>query len=522
MTTNITCALGGSFRITRVLSNGNTQTSGGVTPQSFGGLTPNSNYSITNIQPTVNGTTYIGPATITGTTGGPGSTITVTLLYQDNTAPTITCPANVTRSNDPNQCGATVNYPAPTASDNCAGLGAISCSPASGSFFPTGTTSVTCTVRDAANNPASCSFSVTVNDTQAPTITCPANVMQSTDPGQCNAVVNYAAPTVTDNCPSSATPTCSPAAGSSFAKGTTTVNCTVTDASGNSAGCSFTVTVVDEQAPTITCPGNIMTTTDPGQCSAKVNYTAQAMDNCPGVMVVCNPPSGSTFNKGTTAVTCTATDASGKTASCAFTVAVADKEKPTIACPPNQTAFQDSAFGATVNYPAPTVHDNCPGVTSQCVPPSGSVFPLGATPVTCTATDTSGNTASCSFTVTVVPPPSTAGAKVTGGGSILAGGKATFGLTAMASSPTTAQGNVTYQDHATGMTVKSTAITAVVVAGTHARIFGKATINGAGLFDFVVDVDDIGEPGTSDTFAIQISNGYAAGGLLTGGNIQLH
>ena len=602
VTTNITCALGGSFRITRIQSNGNTQTSGGTTPQSYGGLAPNSNYTITNIQPTVNGTTYIGPATITGTTGGPGSTTTVTLLYQDNTAPTITCPANITRSNDPNQCGAVVTYPAPTASDNCAGLGAISCSPASGTFFATGTTSVTCTVRDTANNPASCSFSVTVNDTQAPTVTCPGNITTTTAPGQCSANVSftatasdncpgatvtcspasgssfnkgttsvtctakdeagntsqacsftvtvedkeapaiacpgpitqntdpnscsanvmYTAPTVSDNCPNVGTPMCDHASGSTFAKGTTTVNCTVTDASGNSAGCSFTVTVVDQQAPTISCPGNIMTSTDPGQCSAKVNYTTQAMDNCPGVMVACTPPSGSTFNKGTTAVNCTATDASGNTASCAFTVTVKDTEAPTIACPPNQTAFQDSAFGATVNYPAPTVQDNCPGVTSQCVPPSGSVFPLGATPVTCTATDTSGNTASCSFTVTVVPPPSTAGAKVTGGGSILAGGKATFGLTAMASSPTTAQGNVTYQDHATGMTVKSTAITAVVVAGTHARIFGKATINGAGLFDFVVDVDDIGEPGTSDTFAIQISNGYAAGGLLTGGNIQLH
>ena len=81
---------------------------------------------------------------------------------------------------------------------------------------------------------------------------------------------------------------------------------------------------------------------------------------------------------------------------------------------------------------------------------------------------------------------------------------------------------MTYQDHVTGMTVKSTAITAVVVSATHARIFGKATINNTGSFDFVVDVDDLGEPGTSDTFAIQMSNGYTAGGQLTGGNIQLH
>ena len=73
------------------------------------------------------------------------------------------------------------------------------------------------------------------------------------------------------------------------------------------------------------------------------------------------------------------------------------------------------------------------------------------------------------------------------------------------------------------MNLKSTLITAVLVAGTHARISGKATINGAGSFDFVVDVDDLAEPGINkDKFAIQVSNGYARSGTLSGGNIQVH
>jgi hypothetical protein len=53
-----------------------------------------------------------------------------------------------------------------------------------------------------------------------------------------------------------------------------------------------------------------------------------------------------------------------------------------------------------VTYPPPTVSDNCPGVTASCNPPSGSSFPIGITTVTCTATDASGNTNSCSFVVT--------------------------------------------------------------------------------------------------------------------------
>jgi hypothetical protein len=54
-----------------------------------------------------------------------------------------------------------------------------------------------------------------------------------------------------------------------------------------------------------------------------------------------------------------------------------------------------------VNYPAPVASDNCPGVGVVCSPASGASFPLGTTTVTCTATDMSGNTATCSFSVSV-------------------------------------------------------------------------------------------------------------------------
>ena len=52
-----------------------------------------------------------------------------------------------------------------------------------------------------------------------------------------------------------------------------------------------------------------------------------------------------------------------------------------------------------VNFPPPVATDNCPGVTVACVPASGSCLFAGVTTVTCTATDASGNTATCSFTI---------------------------------------------------------------------------------------------------------------------------
>ncbi len=80
-----------------------------------------------------------------------------------------------------------------------------------------------------------------------------------------------------------------------------------------------------------------------------------------------------------------------------------DTTPPQISCPANLTAVTAVCGGTSqvINYPAPIASDNVPGVTTVCSPASGTTFPLGTTTVTCTATDTSGNTATCSFTVTL-------------------------------------------------------------------------------------------------------------------------
>src|SRR5207253_6678999 len=141
---------------------------------------------------------------------------------------------------------------------------------------------------------------------------------------------SYAA-TASDNCPGS-TASCTPPSGSTFPKGTSTVTCQVTDASGNnSTDCTFTVTVADNQPPTVTCPGNITTTTAPDSCeSAPQTYAATPSDNCPGSTTSCTPPSGSSFPKGTSTVTCQATDASGNTsANCTDPETTAENQGPT-------------------------------------------------------------------------------------------------------------------------------------------------------------------------------------------------
>lgn len=151
----------------------------------------------------------------------------------------------------------------------------------SGSVFPVGTTTNTFEVTDASGNTSTCSFDVTVNDTEAPGITCPADIVQSTDPGICDAVVTYTVGT-SDNCAGETlTQTAGLASGSVFPLGTTTNVFVVTDANGNSTTCSFDVTINDTEAPTIVCPADVNINNDPGMCSAAVSYPFPvALDNC--------------------------------------------------------------------------------------------------------------------------------------------------------------------------------------------------------------------------------------------------
>jgi hypothetical protein len=165
-----------------------------------------------------------------------------------------------------------------------------------------------------------------------PEITCPANVVTSTDPGACSAVVNFTA-TATDTDP--VTVSCTPASGTAFAKGTTTVQCTATDSVGATDSCSFTVTVNDAENPVISCPGNIVTGNDPGQCSAIVNPgTATATDNCLVDSIAGTRSDGLPLNApypvGTTTITWKATDTSNNMATCSQTIVVNDVEAPVI------------------------------------------------------------------------------------------------------------------------------------------------------------------------------------------------
>ncbi len=440
---------------------------------------------------------------------------------------TLTCPSNMTVSATPGMCGANVSF-----SLSGTGLcGPITSVPASGSYFPVGTT----TVNVSSASGATCSFTVTVTDNVPPTITCPANITVPNAAGICGAPVTFSQPAVTDNCPA---PVQIPASFANHGSGG------VYTLQGNDlpGGVFFSITNNTPNPQTIaafgvrfgnpaygvvTAPQTLTIWSRPGALSTAIeNSTAgwtaqgpQVVNPIPpyfptgsGPLGICNLntpvtlapgamasffihgqtacpvfngtvgsitppvsnmgftltggsvsydvlgsanhfqqgitnvianiniqlasgitisqtaglPSGSTFPVGTTTNTFQATDASGNSASCSFTVTVNDTEAPVFTtCPANQVRNTDPGVCyATFTPPQPVFADNCAvtRLTWTIVPPTGPAinspvsginyvpstqFQLngttgfGISTITYTAYDAAGNSRTCTFTVRV-------------------------------------------------------------------------------------------------------------------------
>jgi hypothetical protein len=195
----------------------------------------------------------------------------------------ITCPSNITVNNDPGQCGAIVSFPDATATGDCGT--ALTYSHTSGSFFNVGTTTVTVS-SDATG--ATCSFTITVVDNENPVITsCPASKTVFTDLNACYAsaaTVNAGLATATDNCnPAGVTGIRSDGLPltANFPVGATDIAWRATDAAGNTATCTQTITVVDNQPPVISnesASTSILSPANHTMRDVTINYTVT--DNC--------------------------------------------------------------------------------------------------------------------------------------------------------------------------------------------------------------------------------------------------
>ena len=360
-----------------------------------------------------------GVTTVTWTVtdaSGNMATAPQTVSVNDAQKPTITAPADKGVGADAGSCTATtVALGTPVTADNCTVASVGSDAPTA---FPLGATTVTWTVTDGAGNTATATQTVTVRDTQNPTITAPAPKFVVADAGVCAATgVALGTPVTADNCSVANATNNAPV---SFPLGATTVTWTVTDGAGLTATATQTVTVRDAQNPTITAPVAVTRSADVNSCTAAYAAatdtwlgTATAADNCTGVGVRNDAPAS--FAKGVTTVTWTATDGAGNTATAMQRVTVTDTQNPSITAPATVSVPADlnSCAATGVALGTPVTADNCSVASVRSNAPAS--FPKGVTTVTWTVTDGAGNTATATQTVTVQdnqPPTITAPAAV--------------------------------------------------------------------------------------------------------------
>ncbi|MBL7981968.1 MAG: HYR domain-containing protein, partial [Flavobacteriales bacterium] len=267
---------------------------------------------------------------------------------------------------------------------------------------------------------------ITAIDTTAPVIlNCPSATVMSTDPGSC--FNNYTFPTLhsTDSCDtdteSDYTAFWLPADQGTWvdvtgwtdvdlAPGTHSMRETHQDDSGNASTCTWTVTVVDNEGPTINCPTNVTPLNVGTSCTAVLpDYStgASVSDNCistGGLVYTQVPGPGTLLTPGTHTITLTVTQ-NGQSATCSFPIIVVDSTLPSITnCPSDLSLSATSSCSAIADWTPPTATDNCTLISIQQItgPAPGSALTVGSsTIVTYRAIDAAGNSSTCSFTITV-------------------------------------------------------------------------------------------------------------------------
>ena len=354
----------------------------------------------------------------------------------DNQAPVITCPTETFYREYTNP-GIDFYYVngnefTPPVSDNCevvsytnnrTGTGFLN-----GEELSAGSYTFTWTASDGTNT-TTCDVNVVVVDALEPEIACSGNATQTADNGSCaftipigdssydTTFLSAAGVSRTLTHDMAGAPSNTTLAGANIPVGTTTITWTATQTIGGTlytSTCSFDFTVEDEEPPVLDTPFDDVTlNVVPGTCNNSTTLTPPtATDNCsaPGdITITSNAPA--TFSIGLTVVRWVLTDEADNQTTYDQNVTIIDNESPIITnCPSSSitVAAEGSSCQAVVSWPALTATDPCSGMDSFVSNFSpGSLFDIGTTTVTYTATDNNGNVSTCSFDVVVTDTPPT-------------------------------------------------------------------------------------------------------------------
>ena len=278
----------------------------------------------------LNAVFQVGVTTVTWTAKDGSNNVTKVsqnITVVGNVPPVVTPGANIVANTDRGVCVATVNVGTASVRDDIDGwslAGERSDGQPLNAAYPKGVTTVKWTATDYDYATSSASQTVTVQDKEKPSIVAPQSLSVPNDRGLPSAVVATGSPSVEENCPLvrvDGSRSDGAALGASYPVGVTSITWTATDASGNSASATQTITVRDVEAPVVVVP-NDFTVNATSPSGAVVSYSASASDNVGVVSMVCTPNSGSIFAIGYKEIDCVARDAAGNTTSREFGVKV--------------------------------------------------------------------------------------------------------------------------------------------------------------------------------------------------------
>lgn len=306
---------------------------------------------------------------------GNTTTCTYHVTVIDTVTLTVACPNNIVRSADAGECTAYIPFYGAPVLTPAYGSQCINGSylPNNGPYFPVGTSAVT--YQAIVNNrQVQCTFNVTIQDNQNPQISAPADIVTHINNGDCGQVINFNEPVGTDNCTNGLVTVrlSGLATGSVFPIGTTQQTYVVADLNGRTDTASFTITVRDTIAPTITAPANVTSSTNQ-MCGTVVNFTPPVgTDNssCAVTTKIAGLNPGDLFPLGATNQIYVVRDSAGNADTCTFTVTVSPVYPLQSNCVDNVVRADPQGFGMVVYYPVPGMVDQmtgqpnpCPGVT---------------------------------------------------------------------------------------------------------------------------------------------------------------
>jgi hypothetical protein len=299
---------------------------------------------------------------------GNAATGAATVTIEDNISPTAIAQSLTLYLDANGQASISAGDVDNGSSDNC-GVSSLSLSQNTFGCNETGVNSIILTVTDLNGNQSTAASTVSILDTTAPVISCASDIIVSNDAGNCGAVVNYNTPTGNDNCSATVSQTAGLASGALYPVGVTTNTFIVTDASGNTSTCSFTVTVNDDEMPAAVCQDITLSLDQNGMATITASdIDGGSSDNCGVASISASQTQFGCNDVGDVLVNLDVVDVHGNISTCIATVTIEEGnflELSSIADINANCTFH--LGGAKVHWAEPSVKSFSSCSTDTCI-----------------------------------------------------------------------------------------------------------------------------------------------------------